>query len=156
MNKERTAVLILEGTITNKQIAKIPKDFQGDIVVNGNIVCTENCEIPGSLWLNGNVEVPYLKVNGDLFCQDGIIIITTSKGIDVLGDFVLKENCHIDTQEINVCGDFEGHGKITSKDINVYDEFRFEGEIDPNGYEIHAGKVAIDAEISQCTGIITS
>lgn len=153
MNKERTAVLILEGTIADEQIAKIPKDFQGDIIANGNIVCNENCEISGSLWLNGVVEVPYLKVNGDLFGEDGISI-ETNNGVDVLGDVVLKE-CYIDTADINVGGDFEGYGKIDSTFINVYGKFGFDGEIDINGYKIHAGELELDAEISQCEGIKT-
>lgn len=153
MNKERTSVLILEGEITDAQIAKIPKDFQGDIVVNGDIICDERCEILGSLWLNGNVDVAYLKVNGDLFGEEGINIVT-AHGVDVSGDVVLK-NCYINVTDINVGGDFEGSRYINSTCINVYGKFKFDGRIDLNSYEIHAGKLELDAEIENCSRIKT-
>lgn len=152
MNMERAAGLIFEGKITDEQIKKIPKDFRGDIIVNGNIICLEDCKIPGSLWINGNLEAKHLRVEGDLFAKKGTTLIT-EEGIDVSGDFIFKEYCDIDTTCINVGGDFEGKGEIDSTDINVYGTFEFYGKIDLNNFKIHAGKLELGATITKCEGI---
>ncbi len=154
MKKERETVLILEGEITEEQIQKIPKDFRGDIIVNGNIVCLGKCEIPGSLWLNGNLEAENLRIEGDMFCKNSCNILP-EKGVDISGDLFLKEACNIDATYINVGGDFEGNGTINSTDINVYGMFKFRGEIDLHTYKIYAGKLDLDARIGNCHGIKT-
>ncbi len=146
MKKERTAGLILKSKtdkITMKQIRRIPEDFKGDIIANDDIYCSnQDVIIPGNLWLNGDLEVQYLKVKGDLFIKKGKLI-SAQRGIDVCGDLV-QEHCNIGTKTINVGGDLEATGTITSTDINVCGKFKFSGLIDNKGYKIHAGEIDFD------------
>ena len=155
MNMERTAGLILKGQITNDQIEKIPKDFNGDIIVNGDIKCDGLCEIPGSLWLYGNMEANTIKVAGDLnLLAPNSYIIARNGEIGVSGDFILRGSCDLYAPgDINVGGDLEGKGLITALNLNVYNRCIFFGEISLGEGVIHAGELNIDAKISNCGGI---
>ena len=122
------SIVVFSGDVTpNKVTSLIPKDFCGDVVVNGSIIDPDSTD--GKLIINtndGNVFVfgdiigcMDINIMGDLFCS-GIILITGSLkvqgclyGCDIAVDYVsvsqdvyAKETIDF-VYELNVGGSLE-------------------------------------------------
>lgn len=155
MNKERTAinlnsVVIFNGDVTDENLRIIPKDFRGDIVVNGNMSFKEDRYIPCNLWITGNVfcycnraiyvngdcyiggtiDSGNIKVDGDLYCKGYL----NAHRIRIEGDLIVSDDKSfhkgdIISNDIMVAGDVFCEGDIRSKDIIVAGNLFCKGDI---------------------------
>lgn len=114
--------VVFEGSVTERELNKLFKDYEGDIVINGMLTIFENplsikCNslyaskiITMSRWLNA-------KIEGDVYID---------------GD--------IDCYRVDINGSLNCKGNVNSLDITVAENFCCEGSIDANYSDIFVGK----------------
>lgn len=127
MSKERNknysnTVIMFHGDVTEYDLKSIPDDFDGDIIVSGDVIIhSKNFNIPYSLWIYGALFSEYsINIIGDVFCSSTINIFLG--GIRVLGDLYCGHGVAA-TEQINVGGTFLAKSSIFATVINVGGDF---------------------------------
>lgn len=133
MNKEqkainRNAVVVFNKDVSAEELMKmIPDDFEGDIVIHGELI--------------GNKDI---SISGNIFCE-------TFKGQHICcvkyGDFICESD--IDSMDIEVNGSFVCGGDIDSGSIKVNENFICEGN------NVTSGSIQVEGKMS-CKGDIIS
>lgn len=137
----QTPIIVFKGDATEKDLAMIPNDFEGCVVICGNLCVYDCSKISVNVWVMGNIceEISFGNINfmKDLICEGAIInkggifsIVTTKIEGDFIcnGDICLGSlkvsgdiicNGYINVWEIDVAGDVESIGKITAKHADI-------------------------------------
>ena len=103
-NIEENATIVFNCNVNEKNLSNFPKNFNGNIVIYGEIdVCDKIC-IPGNLF-----------VKGDIYCET----LTVKGNFQLIGD--IEGN-------IDVCGNCDIQGDIDAEIINIKEDFYYSGE----------------------------
>lgn len=128
MKKERkviepNAIVYFDGDVDVPKLNHLFQDFQGDIIINGNLLLKEEGLIVqcNNLYVMGNIVVFGAGING----------IWVDGNLYVGGD--------IDCCDMNINGVCECMGSIDSYEINVAEDLYVKAGIITNGYDINVG-----------------
>ena len=149
------AIIVFDRDVTAEELNTLFDDFQGDIVITGNldlgnvdlflkcnnlyvmgeITVNENTitEIEGNLWIEGRIDCFDLKVNGSVYC--GGYVLSTE--VAVSEDFFVDETVEADDSDIYVGGDFICNGEVSADEIVVLKKLEVKGNIQV--YKIQVG-----------------
>lgn len=131
MNMERkvisnNAIIVLDRDVNASELNALPRDFKGDIVINGDLILDE------SLLMKGN-----LHIIADVVCVAG----KCDLNINIEGDLYCYG--YIDAYQIDISGFFFGENDINSTNIKVAEDFYCNAKIDTNYCDITvAGELA--------------
>lgn len=134
MNKERNtnlnnAIVVFDGNVEASKLNELFADFQGDIVINGNLIwgsgdlrikCSNlyindleiygKLIVEGNLYVQGNINCCDIVVNGSIVCLGYM----DSMEINVAEDLYVKKDIEVNGYDINVGGEFVCDSEVTS------------------------------------------
>ncbi len=134
VNKERkviesNAIIIFDRDVNSSELANLPADFQGDIVINGMLFVEEelfikcdnlyadrvqsighNINIIGNLYVKDAIDIFAIEVNGSICCNEDF----DSANVAVAEDICVIGDADVNGNDIFVGGDFICKGAIKS------------------------------------------
>lgn len=152
MKKERkviknNAIIFFNRNVNSSELSKLPKGFEGDIIINGILEFDEEniieCNrlfakivvsngpkvyIKGDLYTEEDICVEQIKVNGSVYCQNNCYA----------AEIIVAENCIIDGElgdsftlcNIAIGGDFTCKTVKYVNEINVLGKFKAKLKVD--------------------------
>lgn len=151
MKKERkviepNAIIVFDRNINVKALNAIPKDFKGDVIVNGDLNLDDDSLImSGNLYVKGNIIADNFKhyrtidIKGDLYCCGKIDVydidvsgtlccmgVIDSASVKVSENLYCKDKIDALGYSINVAGDFECFA-FYAQTVNVLGKIRVKG-----------------------------
>ena len=149
MGKERkaissSAIIVFDRDVRMSELNELTKDFNGDIVITGEllvdecphikcdlhimgyVICTpdQSFNVEGDLYCYNEMASYNMCIDGNLYCEGTI----SSDDIRVEGTLCCKGKIEAYGGKITVMGDFECHG-IKANTVEVYGETYMEGPI---------------------------
>lgn len=122
-------VVFFDRDVDVEELKKLfPQGFSGDIVINGNLICSAKTPskalIYGNLWILGDYKPNILRninkliIDGSLYSES---IINVGGDLEVKEDLILHGEICI--AKISVYGDFIANGYVEATDIVVKGNF---------------------------------
>ena len=161
MNKERqviepNAIIIFDGDVNSIELEKLPKGFQGDIVIKGMLVFEENlsieCDnlyvdvlcggesdtyIKGNVFTSGDAYLHNTVINGSLYCKGNLC--STESNIAIGEDLVVREQIEAFLANISVGGNLKCNSIKEANSIEVLGEFEVTETVNANHIHIYVG-----------------
>ncbi|MBR2745050.1 MAG: hypothetical protein IKE01_07155 [Clostridia bacterium] len=166
MKKRYSGVVFFNGTVDKQDLSAIPIDFDGDIVVDGDLVSDGYGAIVfirANLWVSGNINTPNLTVKAQSVTANNI---NCGKLIS-LGDVVCYENLGASTvmidgdlycgREISKCKYISVNGSVVCYNLAISGDINTGGDLtidqDTIGTCIYAHFLSVGGDL-YCLGRI--
>jgi len=155
MNKERkviepNAIVVFDGDANASKLNALLKDFQGDVIINGNlhinehlnvicnlyvvenIICGNNniINIIGNLYCDGDIDCFDIFTSENLFCNS-----INSMEIKVGGDFLCKESIEAYGYIVTVAGDLESN-TVEAENLYVLGKLHATGRVEADSISV--------------------
>ena len=125
MNEERNVsepIVVFNKNVRTSELNELFKEFQGDIIVNGNLILNEKKLV--------------IKCD-NLYVTGGISMSINNTDVCVIGNLYVGDD--IDCCNINVNGSICCTGCISSLEIDIAEDLYCENGIDTCGYDMNVG-----------------